>query len=208
MTELSLAANSAASCPQPADSAAPTVDAPRLAPIDTPKGLILRLVYRASEKRYGRTPTAFRVLYARVPALLLVTLALALVLERFLRLPAQTRALVQFVVAKGHGCEFCADLSLAEALRAKLGDEKFRHFEAFETHPAFDDAERAAIAYARALTEDRRVPHHVFERLRRHFTEREVVEIVWLGGFESYFNAMAIPLRIGSDRLAALARQT
>ncbi len=175
---------------------------PRLSPIDRPKSRILRFLFWQAKRRYGKVPTAFRVLYARAPALLIVTLAAVTVLERFLRIPHRIRALVQFAIASEHGCAFCADLSLAEAIRARVGAERFRHLDEFETHAAFDEPERAAIAYAKALARDRQVPKAIFDRLAEHFSEREITEIVWLGGLESYFNAMAIPLSIGSDHLA------
>ncbi len=181
--------------------------APRLSPIDRPKSLLLRLVFWQAKRRYGKVPTAFRVVYSRAPALLLATLALITVAERLLRVPARIRALLQFAIASEHGCTFCADLTLAEAMRAKVGVERFQHLNEFETHSAFDEQERAVIAYAKALAQDRNVPEDVFDRLRDGFDEREVIEIVWLGGFESYFNAMAVPLSIGSDHLAAGQRQ-
>lgn len=180
----------------------------RLVPIDRPAGVFRRLLFRAAKRRYGKVPTAFRVIYARAPALLIVTLAALTVLERFLRVPKRVRALVQFAIATDHGCTFCADISLAEAIRARVGAERFKHLDAFETHPAFDEPERAAIAYAKALATSRSVPAHVFERLAQHYSERQIVEIVWLGGLESYFNAMAIPLGIGSDHLAAAQRES
>ena len=179
---------------------------PYFQPVEQPRSWFVRLLYRSSIKRYGKVPIAFRVVYARAPALVLVALV-SLVLEHLLRVSRPVRRLVQFVVAKGHGCEFCADFLLAEALRANLGREKFAHFEEFETHPAFDPAERAAIAYAQALSVDRSVPADILMRLRQHFSEREVIEIVWLAALESYFNAMAVPLGLKSDRLAALATE-
>lgn len=189
--------------PQDSDTEPDPHGPPRLAPVERPRGVFMRLLYWSARRRYGKTPTAFRVIYARAPALLIVTMAALTVLERFLRVPARVRALVQFAIATAHGCTFCADISLAEAMRSRVGAERFKHLDEFETHPAFDEAERAAIAYAKALARDRVVPAHLFERLAQSYSEREIVEIVWLGGLESYFNAMAMPLSIGSDHLAA-----
>lgn len=42
---------------------------------------------------------------------------------------------------------------------------------------AFDDIERAALAYCDSMTRDVHVPDAVFEALRVHFNERELVEL-------------------------------
>lgn len=41
----------------------------------------------------------------------------------------------------------------------------------------FSDVERGVLAYADAMTRDIRVPDAVFDALRPHFTERELVEL-------------------------------
>ena len=50
----------------------------------------------------------------------------------------------------------------------------------------FSAAERAALAYAEAMTEDVHVDDGTFEALRDHVSEREVVEIMRLCATESY----------------------
>jgi len=35
--------------------------------------------------------------------------------------------------------------------------------------------------------------------LRRHFNEREIVEITWLNALENYYNLINLPLEIESD---------
>ena len=57
-----------------------------LAPIDRPKGWFMRSLFSAFRKRYGLTPTAFRVMYARSPFLAFVSLVLGLGLLRFLKI--------------------------------------------------------------------------------------------------------------------------
>lgn len=174
-----------------------------LEPIEKPRGIFVRLLYRITRKRYGATPTAFRVIYARAPGIALATLAIAMVMERFSGLPKELRFLLQVSMASQKGCTFCADLVLAEAIKQRIGREKFVHLADFEDAPCFDERTKAALAYGAAVVESLRVPDAVFDRLRRHFDEREIVGIVWIGAVERYFNGMALPLRIGSDHLAA-----
>lgn len=66
----------------------------------------------------------------------------------------------------------------------------------FETGP-FDEAEKAALAYAAQLTLD---PHGVddalFARLRAHYDEGEIVEISAMAGLFNYFNRVNDALRM------------
>jgi alkylhydroperoxidase family enzyme len=58
----------------------------------------------------------------------------------------------------------------------------------FENGP-FDDAEKAALAYAQQLTLDpHRVDDELFTRLRRHYDDGEIVEISAMAGLFNYFN--------------------
>ena len=53
----------------------------------------------------------------------------------------------------------------------------------------FTEAEKAALAYAQALTLDARgIDDALFARLRSHYDEGEVVEISAMAGLFNYFN--------------------
>ena len=177
-----------------------------LSPIERPRGLFVRLLYWMTRRRYGTTPTAFRVVYARAPVLAVASMALAMILDRGLSLPAELRFLVQIASATRKGCTFCADLMLAEAVKRRLGRERFLELDDVEGSPRFDEAEKAAVAYAYAVTNSLDVPDAIFARLRRSFDERQITELVFLCAAERYFNGLALPLRIGSDHLADAAR--
>lgn len=176
-----------------------------LAPIDRPRGLFVRLLYWMTRRRYGTTPTAFRVVYARAPALALASIAFAMILDRGLSLPKELRFLVQIASATRKGCTFCADLMLAEAVMQQLGRERFLALDDVEGSARFDEAEKAAVAYAYAVSDSLEVPDAIFARLRRSFDERQITELVFLCAAERYFNGLALPLRIGSDHLADAA---
>lgn len=57
----------------------------------------------------------------------------------------------------------------------------------FETSPAFDELERAVLRYAVAMTRTPvDVPEAVFAALRRHFDERQMVELTSAIAWENY----------------------
>jgi alkylhydroperoxidase family enzyme len=180
-------------------SLAPSSSAgPYLAEVARPRHPFLRLVYFASRRRLGRTPAIFRVVYARAPWIAFASMVIVLVLERLLRLDARTRLLVQLSVASAEHCSFCEDLTRADAARLLVGRERFRDLATFEASDHFSPAEKAALAYAQAVIRGEDAEGAV-RRLREHFDERVIVEIVWVTAVERYFTSLAKPLGLESE---------
>ena len=77
-------------------------------------------------------------------------------------------------------------------MRAGASEDKIRQVDSAATSALFDEAERAAIEYAEAMTiTGRRVSDEQFARVRKHFSEAQVVELtaaVALENFRSKFN--------------------
>jgi alkylhydroperoxidase family enzyme len=172
-----------------------------LDPIDRPRSLFVRVLYGATRRRYGKTPTAFRIVYARSAWIALASMVVGLVLEYGLQLHRELRLLLQLSLSTQNGCTFCSDLMYAEAMRLRIGKERFAELLDFETSTHFSAREKAALAYAQAVHESLHVRDAIWSRLAEHFSERERVEIVWVCAVERYFNSIALPLRIGSDHL-------
>ncbi len=57
------------------------------------------------------------------------------------------------------------------------------------------------------LTRDRKVDRMTFDRLWRHFSEREIREIVWLVASEHLYNLTNIGLNIHSDMLCDVSKK-
>ena len=66
---------------------------PRLAPIERPKSLLLRIAYRLSEKQLGKVITPMKVIYARKPRLLPLVAQIQRTLEHGLSLEPSLRLL-------------------------------------------------------------------------------------------------------------------
>jgi alkylhydroperoxidase family enzyme len=98
------------------------------------------------------------------------------------------------------------DLTQAMAIRERLSLEKFNALSEYRTSVLFSDRERAALAYVEEATRHKRVSDATFEVLRKHFSEREIVEITWLNAVENYYNLINIPLEIESDGFCAIAQ--
>jgi alkylhydroperoxidase family enzyme len=76
----------------------------------------------------------------------------------------------------------------------------------YRTGPVFSDKERAALDFATELTELRHVSPETFDTLSRHYSEREICEIVWLVASENLSNISNLGLGIGSEGLCEISR--
>lgn len=176
----------------------------RLEPVERPASLMLRLAFAMSRRQLGKVMSPLKVVYARLPALLLPHYQLTRLMEDDV-LPPRLRALVTTWVSTLNGCSFCADLHQATALQQGQVDRAtLRALGAFEEEPGFSAAERAALAYAEEVTLNRGAEDATFARLREHFTEEEIVYLTWLVAMTCYLNLLARPLGLESDGFCAL----
>lgn len=99
-----------------------------------------------------------------------------------LSLPQALRELVKMRVSQINGCAFCLDMHAPVARQAGVTQQKLDVLSAWRESPAFDDRERAALAWAEALTriEQTGVPDADYQHLAASFNERERVELTFV----------------------------
>jgi AhpD family alkylhydroperoxidase len=176
----------------------------RLEPIEKPRGLVNRVAYWMSRREFGKVPSVIRVVYARSPKLAMLGYRIRQFTEKGVVIDPSLRLLVQTAVAHANGCGFCVDIGRALAVAKHLGLEKFDALPEWETSPIFSERERAALAYAVEAGRDARVSDATFERLRKHFSDREIVDVTAVVAVERFYNGIAIPLGLEADGLCAL----
>jgi alkylhydroperoxidase family enzyme len=182
------------------------VAGPYLAPIEKPKGLMLRLLYRLMRRQFGKTPTWLKVFGARMPLAFLSWGGKPYRLENKLKLSRDTGTLVRARVSGINMCTWCMDAerwSVMTQMPHLL--PKLDAISDYRTSPVFSDKERAALEFATELTELRHVSPPAFETLSRHYSEREICEIVWVVATENLSNISNLGLGIGSDGLCEVS---
>ena len=186
------------SVPQMGTDLAPA-DESYLAQVAKPKGVMLRLAYAFTRRRFGRVPGPLSVFCARMPTAFTRFYMKPGMLDRKLELASATAVLIRQRVAGTNVCLFCMDASRWSAIN-KVGVDaaKLDALGDFRTSPLFGDSERAALAFATELTEDRHVSPDTFAELARHYSEREICDIVFLVASEHLYNINNIGLNIGS----------
>jgi AhpD family alkylhydroperoxidase len=148
--------------------------------------MLTRLMYRVAKRRFGEVPEPFAVT-AHHPRLLLAGAVHETLLDRGSKaLPANVRELAVFWTARTIGCSWCVDFGAMLQRLDGLDVERLKSVDDYATSQLFTDDERAAIAYADAMTTD---PHTVTDEqvadLRRRFGEAGVIELTYQIGVEN-----------------------
>jgi AhpD family alkylhydroperoxidase len=164
-----------------------TTQTPRIEPLSPEKApLLARLMYRYAKRRFGEVPVPFAVGAHHMP-LLVANAVHETLLERASKtLPANVRELAVYWTARTVGCSWCVDFGAMLIRLDGLDVERLKSVDEYATSPLFSDDERAAIAYADAMTTD---PHTVTDEqvadLRRRFGDKGVMELTYQIGTEN-----------------------
>src|SRR5689334_14790246 len=121
-------------------------------------------------------------------------------LEQYLHrcgLEAPLIHLVKMRASQINGCAYCLDMH-SKDLRA-LGESEQRIYllDAWEESPFYSERERAGLAWTDALTRitDGHVPDDVYERVRAHFSEKELVDLTLVVTTINAWNRLSIAMR-------------
>src|SRR4029453_6693061 len=154
----------------------------------------------------GKEITPARVVNNRVPRMWNVSWALLNLDFRGFTLPHELRYLIHVRISTLNGCAFCKDIAMAAAVRQRLGLEKFRAVAGdWRQGTLFSDRQRGALGVAEEATLKREVSDATFDELRKHFSEREIVELVVENAKSNFYNLVNVPLQIEEDGLLAIA---
>lgn len=176
----------------------------RLQPVERPRGLMLRLAYWMTRRRFGKVITPLKVVSARVPKSLRVNYEIAKLMEKGFSLDKELQFLLHTHISQVNQCHFCIDIAEAWALREGGSLEKMTKLPRYREDPAFTAAERAALAYVEEVSQTKTASDSTFDELRRHFSDEQIVEITLLNALENSYNLVNRPLGIESDGLCAL----
>jgi alkylhydroperoxidase family enzyme len=178
-----------------------------LPPIENPQSTMMKLVYAMSRRQFGKVMTPLKVFAARMPLAFGMFVGKIATLDKKLELPQETILLVRERVAQLNICLFCIDIGRAFVIKSRMNEAKFDALNDYATSPLFSEAERALLDYVTELTRDKKIDPKTFARLRNHYSERAICEIVWLVASEHVYNISNIGLNIHSDMLCDISRK-
>jgi uncharacterized peroxidase-related enzyme len=104
-------------------------------------------------------------------------------------LPRPLKPLIGIVASVAAGCRYCQAHEAVDAKMRGVSDEKISAVWDFERSPLYDEAERAALRFARdaALVPNEVTPAR-FADLRRHWDDGQIVEILAVVGLFGFLN--------------------
>lgn len=177
-----------------------------LPPVDKPKGLMLKMLYRLMRRQFGKVPSWLTVFSARMPLAYTSWMGKVYKLNKKLKVSPDTMRLVRARVDSINMCTWCMDAGRWYVIKHDPQSlPKLDAVDEYQTNPLFSDKERAALDFATELTEQKRVSPDSFEMLSRHYSEREICEIVWLVSTNHLFNINNLGLGVGSDGFCELS---
>lgn len=105
------------------------------------------------------------------------------------RVTSALKRLIAYVCSLTAGCRYCQAHTIRAAERYGAEAEQLAHVWEFRTHPAFSDAERAALEFAVAASATpNAVDDAIAQALRAHWDDGEIVEILGVVALFGYLN--------------------
>lgn len=136
---------------------------------------VAALAARIKAERGGKLLNLYRMLL-HSPPVAEGWLAFLTAIRQKSGLAARVRELVIMRVAVLNAAEYEFQAHLPFAREEGVTEAQVGGLRSGDT-ALFDDRERAALAYTDAMTRTIRVPDEVFAAVRRHFDDREIVEL-------------------------------
>lgn len=121
-------------------------------------------------------------------------------LEQYARHSGLEPALLELVKMRAsqiNGCAFCLDMHSKDARAAGETEQRLYALNAWRETPFFSERERAALAWTEAVTRvsETHVPDETYEKVRQHFTEKELVDLTLAIIAINGWNRLAISFR-------------
>jgi AhpD family alkylhydroperoxidase len=105
--------------------------------------------------------------------------------------------LIKLRASQINGCAYCIDMHWKDARAAGESDQRLYGLDAWRESPYYTDRERAALEWTEALTSVTKghVPDDVYEAVRGHFSDKELVDLSCAIGAINAWNRISIAFR-------------
>lgn len=112
-------------------------------------------------------------------------------------LSAKLIELVYLRISQINGCAYCLDMHSKDARAHGETEQRLYGLSAWRETPYYSERERAALEWTESLTlvADSHVPDEVFERVRKHFSEAELVGLTLAVVQINGWNRLSISMR-------------
>ena len=96
-----------------------------------------------------------------------------------------------------NGCAWCLDMHWKDLRASGETEQRLYSLDAWRESPYYTDRERAALAWTEDVTliSSTHAPDEDFSELQKHFSEKEIVDLVYAISTINAWNRIAISLR-------------
>jgi AhpD family alkylhydroperoxidase len=121
-------------------------------------------------------------------------------LEAYVQSSGLEASLIELVKTRAsqiNGCAYCIHMHTRDARARGESEERLYLLDAWRESPLYTERERAALAWTEAVTlvSQTHVPDAVYEEVRRHFAEDELVKLTHLVATINVWNRISISFR-------------
>jgi AhpD family alkylhydroperoxidase len=97
-----------------------------------------------------------------------------------------------------NGCAFCIDMHSKDARALGETEQRLYELDAWRETPFYTERERAALEWIESVTlvSQTHVPDEVFEKVKKQFSDKEIVDLTIIAAMINLWNRIAIPLRV------------
>ena len=111
------------------------------------------------------------------------------------------RSLLELVKTRAsqiNGCAYCIDMHTKDARAMGETEQRLFGLNAWRETPFFSERERAALEWTEAITRiaDNHVPDELYDRVRLHFNEQQLVALTFAATVINAWNRLAITFRV------------
>ena len=106
--------------------------------------------------------------------------------------------LVRMRASQINGCAYCLDMHSKDARASGESEQRLYALNAWHETPFFTDRERAALAWTEAVTliHQNHAPDSLYEEVRQHFSEEELVNLTLAISTINSWNRLCISFRV------------
>lgn len=105
------------------------------------------------------------------------------------RVSSALKRLIGYIASQVAGCRYCQAHTIRAAERYGAANEQLANIWEYRTHPAFSEAERAALDFAAAASGiPNGVDEAIAQRLHQHWDDGEIVEMLGVIALFGYLN--------------------
>ena len=121
-------------------------------------------------------------------------------LERYVQnssIEAPLREIVKLRASQINGCAYCVDMHWKDARAGGESEERLYSLVIWRESPLYTERERAALLWTETVTllSETHVPDEVYEEVRQHFTDKELVDLTATIALINAWNRFGVTFR-------------